>query len=165
MCVYAPAYICICCVGVWRAPRFQRATGRWGQKIEHGSHPGCKPLMQVCQWRQPWPFFFIILQQRFSAAHHRITEMTTDEPHAPLSDSCSRRTQPGKNRGLHPRCYAAIETQHTVNDGHTSSFPGSTGLPIPVHPSSPPLRPFPPFCTVMPKAWVSLTFVRVRVRG
>lgn len=116
--------------------------------------------MQVCQWRQPWPFFFIILQQRFSAAHHRITEMTTDEPHAPLSDSCSRRTQPGKNRGLHPRCYAAIETQHTVNDGHTSSFPGSTGLPIPVHPSSPPLRPFPPFCTVMPKAWVSLTFVK-----
>ena len=62
--------------GVWECKEhldFKGQLGRWGQKIEHGSHPGCKPLMQVCQERATL-FSVFFPTARVSSGSPRLTD-------------------------------------------------------------------------------------------
>jgi len=80
--------------GMHSGPRMiQRATRRWGRKIEPGPVPGCKPLMRVGPGRRT---LFIWTTAGFSSL---VASDGDDHRHTShLSDSCSGGTRSQRER-------------------------------------------------------------------
>lgn len=144
--------VCMCLLiyayGVWECKEhlnFKGQLGRWGQKIEHGSHPGCKPLMQVCQERQTlFSVFFPAASVFFGSPQTDwlINDYRqTDNLHT-LSDSGSGWTQSERDGNATPLLCSHSHLRQYKHTEHIHKFLARLAPPVTRqgHSGSPPVR-------------------------